>query len=183
MVISRPAPATERFCVVRHMERISESPAGADVIKSMAASNQMGMDLLGLKDLAASPQSIVEAIDTFVYRWQKGNRPADKSIDPEDVPFSLGSLWAEQLIRQFGWTWIKVTFLDRKNSVAHAVASPDRSLVIYPIHFLIGCFRDPGVDATILLSFNMLLGGRVDPLTPNSYENLMASVHRIVPRA
>jgi len=166
------------------MERISEQPLEPNVANSMAESNKQGMDLLGLTDPNAMPVKIVETIDTFVYNWQKGQRPvANKAIDKDDIPFALGSLWAEQLIRQFGWQWVKVTFLDRKNSVAHAVVSADRSLAVYPIHFLIGCLKDPNVDATILLSFNMLLAGKMGPSTPKSYENVMQSVHRIVPRA
>jgi hypothetical protein len=164
------------------LERISEQPLGASVAGALAGSNQEGMRLLGISDPNAKPGMVVEAIDAFVYDWQKGRRPRDISIKPDDVPFALGSLWGEQMIRQFGWQWVKVAFLDRKNLVAHAVVSHDRSLVIYPFHFLMGCLSDSNVDATIMLSFNMLLANKTGVGEPYAYLNVMECVHRIVPR-
>ena len=64
------------------------------------------------------------------------------------------------------------------------MTAADRSVIVYPIHFLIGCFRDAGVDVTVALSFNMLMAGKVPPpgMAPRGYQNLMDGVRRIVPR-
>jgi hypothetical protein len=60
--------------------------------------------------------------------------------------------------------------------------SLDRSLVVYPIHFITGALEDSRVDATIALAFNMLEAGTVGKQKPKGYLNLMTGVHRIVPR-
>jgi len=38
------------------------------------------------------------------------------------------------------------------------------------------------VDVTIELSFNMLDGGRLGQLPPNTYQDIMAGIRHIVPR-
>jgi len=139
--------------------------------------------VLGPDYATAVPATIVEAIDDFAYRWQKGDRPSTDVVeDGEEARLIFGSLWGEQLVRQFGWQWAKITFHDYDDSVAFGVFSPDRSLAIYPLEFLLGCLQNPNVDVTVMLSFNMLLAGKVPKMKEQSYTNVMGGVHRIVPR-
>ncbi len=164
------------------MANVSEQPIDPDTLSSLQGCANEGRELLGLAGKAAEPKTVVEAIDAFVYAWQKGKRPPKKKLDPEDAPFVFGSLWGEQLAKRFGWQWAMVTFHDHGDSVAPAVLTPDRSLAVYPIHFLMGCFQDAGVDATVALSYNMLEAGSIGKLKPKGYVNLMEGVHRVVPR-
>src|SRR6185436_1005296 len=119
--------------------------------------------------------------DDFVYRWQKEQRPplGDNDVDPDDVPIMLASLWAEQIVADFGWQWTQIWF-DEK-TWTYAIVSPDRSMVIYPYTFVDDCLSG-NVEVTIELCFNMLDGGRIANLPPNGYENIMAGVRHIVPR-
>jgi hypothetical protein len=133
----------------------------------------------------ADAATVVEAIDDFAYRWQKGDCPPSSVVeDGEEARLLFGSLWGEQLVKQFGWQWAKVTFHDYNDSVAYGVFSPDRSLAIYPLQFMLGCLQNPAVDVTVMLSFNMLVAGHMDvpKLEEKSYTNVMDLVHRIVPR-
>jgi hypothetical protein len=165
------------------MPHITETPIAAGMLGNIRNCAVEGMQLLGLPTKPApTPDAVVEAIDAFVYAWQKGTRPPADVLDPEDAPFVLGSLWGEQIAKRFGWTWAMITFHDHGDSKAPGVCSPDRGLVIYPIHFLLGCLQDPDVDATVALSFNMLAAGKVGPVEPLGYLNLMEGVQRIVPR-
>jgi len=66
--------------------------------------------------------------------------------------------------------------------VAFGVLSTDRSLAIYPLEFMLGCLRDPDVDVTVMLSFNMLQAGSIPKMKEKTYTNVMEGVHRIVPR-
>jgi hypothetical protein len=163
------------------MANVTEEPLAASTANALIGSNQQGLQVLGLDD-TADPQTVIDAIDSFVDAWQQGKRPPTEEIDPEDAPYALGSLWGQQLVRQFGWQWAMITFHDHRNSKAPGVLSPDRSLAVYPIHFLVGCLQDPGVDCTVALSFNILAAGKVGKLKPKEYANLMEGVHRIVPR-
>ena len=159
----------------------SETLLTEETSQGLRASSAEGAALIGV-GVDAAPDAIVDAIDSFVFAWQGGDRPPKRSFDPEDVPFSLGSLWGEQLVRSFGWEWRMITFHSHGDTNAPGVLSPDRALAVYPIHFLIGCLRDPDVDATIMLSYNMLKANKIGEVPAGEYMNLMDGVHRIVPR-
>ena len=75
-----------------------------------------------------------------------------------------------------------VTFHEYGNTSAPGVLSQNRAMAVYPIHFLLGCLKDPNVDATIMLSYNMLKEGKVADQPAGGYMNLMDGVHRIIPR-
>ena len=130
----------------------------------------------------AMPAERVAAADGFVDRWQHGDPPSADVIDPKDVPFLMGSLWGEAVVAALGWSWVQVVFNQHRDTVATAVVSPDRSMAIFPIHFVLACVEDPAVDCTMALVFDLLAAGQVGDLTPGGYANLMDFVHRVVPR-
>lgn len=136
-----------------------------------------GAKLVGIS-IDAPPLEIVEAIDQFVdslpkKRWGK--------VDSwTDLALPLGSLWGYQIVRAFEWEWSSVTFHDHGESRALGVFAEDRSLAVYPWHFLFGCL-EYGAPVTILLAFQMLAVGEIAPQEPNAYVNLMEEVHEIVP--
>ncbi len=141
------------------------------------------LKVLGDDFTQADPTTVVNAIDDFAFRWQKGDRPpTDVVEDGQQARLIFGSLWGEQLVKQFGWQWAKITFHDHNDSKAFGVFSPDRSLAIYPLDFMLGCLHDPGMDVTVMLSFNMLKAGTIPRFEPKSYTNVMEGVRRIVPR-
>lgn len=138
--------------------------------------------LLGVDAKVATPGALVEAVDQFVHKWQQGERPENAGEGDEDYSLTLGSLWGEQLVKELGWQWAKVTFHDHEESTAIGVFSADRSLAIYPFHFVYGCIEKEA-PVTILLAFNILTDGkRVPELPAGGYENVMDNVHHSVPR-
>ena len=159
----------------------SERPVTDAIATNLRGCAADARRVLGLAD-TASPAEQVAAADAFVDRWQQGDRPDATVVDPGDVPFLFGSLWGEAVVAAFGWAWVQVVFNRHPDTVATAVVSPDRSMAIFPIHFVLGCAQDPAVDCTMALSFNMTTAGKVDGLTPGGYANVMDFVHRIVPR-
>src|SRR6185312_2908912 len=126
--------------VRQHMTTHTETPLAKDTLYGITGANRQGASLIGAS-LDDDPKAVVTVIDAFVYAWQGGNRPPKKIVDPEDAPFALGSLWGQQIVRSFGWEWGMITFDQHNNTKAPGVLSPDRSLAIYPIHFLMGCLR------------------------------------------
>jgi hypothetical protein len=159
----------------------TEEPIEPSMFSGLEGAAEEAAEIAGVSS-SDTPDSVVAAIDEFVFAWQGGKRPPEKVIDPEDAPYAFGSLWGQQLVRKFGWEWKLVTFHEHGDSTAPGVLSPDRSLAIYPIHFVIGCLQDSTVDCTILLSYNMLKAGDTGAVEPASYFNYMDGVHRIVPR-
>jgi hypothetical protein len=163
---------------------VTEEPIPKKTMGHIKGCAKDALQVLGSDFARADPAVVVKAIDDFAYRWQKGDRPpADVVEDMEEARLIFGSLWGEQLVKQFGWQWAKITFHDYDDSIAFGVFSPDRSLAIYPLEFMLGCLQDPGVDVTVKLSFNMLLAaGEIPKMKKKSYTNVMDGVHRIVPR-
>jgi hypothetical protein len=126
-------------------------------------------------------EDIVRVVDDATYRWQKGERPpADEIEDAEQARLLFGCAWGEQVVKALGWEWVKLFW--EENTFYLAVVPPDRSLVIYPTDFMLACLQNPGIDVTVMLSYNMLLAGRLPKQSPGSYTDVMQGVHRIVPR-
>lgn len=164
----------------KKMKSHSESELSNEMPEQIKDSAVEALSMLGLDEQADS-QTVIAAVDQFVYEWQCGKRPPIP-CEAEDLPYTLGSLWGEQMVRQFGWEWKKITFHEHGDTWAPGVVSPDRSMAIYPIHFIIGCMNDSSVDATILLSFNMLKEHEPGNSKRGAYDNVMEQVFRIVPR-
>ncbi len=131
-------------------------------------------------EVDASPLEIVTAINKFV---SKPPRKRSKSVDNwTDRALPLGSLWGCQLVRHFGWEWSSVIFHDHDDSKAFGVFAKDRSLAVYPWHFIFGCLENKA-PVTILLAFNMLEAGKIPLQEAKAYVNLMDHVHFIIPPA
>jgi hypothetical protein len=158
----------------------SEEAIDDEMRPNIVACAEEAAEMLGLNPLFCSPKELVEGVDAFVYAWQKGDRP--ELTEDEDPALTFGSLWGEQLVNVFGWEWACVTFHDHDDSKAVGVFSPDRSLAIYPFHFIYGCMEDDA-PVTILLSYNIMEDGtRIPQLPLAGYENVMDNVHHVVPR-
>jgi hypothetical protein len=159
---------------------ITEEPIDAETLGNIQGCASEAAKMLGLDRSKATPAELVKAVDEFVYNWQKGARPA---VDPEDdLSLTLGSLWGEQLVKSLRWEWTGVTFHEHGGTYAVGVVSPDRSLAIYPFHFIYGCMEN-NATITIMLSYKMLVDAtRVPKLPAGGFENVMDNVHHIIPR-
>ncbi len=156
---------------------ITEQPLDAAVASNLAGAAAEGAKLANISS-TASPLQIVEAINAFVAKppsswFRKVDNWTDRALP-------LGSLWAEQMVRQFGWEWATVVRHDQGDSKAVGVFDPSRSLAIYPFDFVFGCLESKSYP-TILLAFNMLVVGKVPELPARSYMNLMDGVRHVVP--
>jgi hypothetical protein len=162
----------------RPLPRITEAPPSQENAELVVKVAQDAANFLNIDPKKLSPQQIVAKVDDFVYRLQKGKARAP---DGEDRDILFGCLWGQQLVAEFEWEWANVVFHEHDDSKAMGVFSRDRSLAIYPFHFIYGCIEN-GAPVTIALSFNMLLAERIPKLPARGYENLMDGVHHIVPR-
>jgi hypothetical protein len=163
------------------MAKMNDEPLNDETMGSISGCANDALQVLGRSFMSADAATVVEAVDNFAYEWQKGNRPSTDVVeDTEQARLIFGSLWGQQLVKQFEWEWRRINFSD--GSFSFGVVSPDRSLAIYPLDFILGCMQDPDVDVTVSLSFNMLLAGSVPKMKARSYTNVMEGVSRIVPR-
>lgn len=160
---------------------ISEHPVKAEILQHIRNCVASADCLIGIDPRNSDARTVMAAINTYVTKWQKGERPPKNVADLEDSQYTLGAVWGEQLAATFGWEWASVTFHEHGDSGAVGVFSPDRSLAVYPFHFLLGCLQDPRVPVTILLSFNMLAEGKIPRMPAQGYQNLMDGVHHLIP--
>jgi hypothetical protein len=161
------------------LQNISENPVSpehASLVHKIAAD---AASFLKLDEQTSPPASVVNSVDDYIHKLQNGEVTAPEG---EDVKIFFGCLWGVQLVREFGWEWANVIFHDHGDTEAMGVFSKDRSLAIYPFHFITGCLENDA-PVTIMLAFSMLLdGSEIPELPPGGYENLMDNVHHIVPR-
>ncbi|WP_394793272.1 hypothetical protein [Armatimonas sp.] len=163
---------------------IQERPLTTEELSEFADYTHRAMINLGLADFEPEPEVAVQAVETFVDRWQAERRNPIKKLfirspNPVEVALGLGSVWGNQLVRRFGWEWACIQQDDQE---LYAVVAPDRSIAVYPTYFLKACLDDPRVDCTAMLAFNMLVAGNVSGLPVQGYENLMQGVRRIIPK-
>ncbi len=155
--------------------KVTEEPIKPGMLENIQGAAGEGAEMIGLS-IDATPLEIVTALNSYVSKPPKKRR-----LDNwYDRALPLGSLWGSQFVRQFGWEWTGVTFHDQGDSKAIGVFTNDRSLAVYPWHFIFGCLENQA-PVTILLSFNMLLAGKIPPPEPKAYVNLMDGVHHIIP--
>lgn len=159
---------------------ITEESIPITVDRNLLGSSREGAEMVGVST-GSSASEILEAINGFVSAPPK-KKLFSKVNNWDDRALPLGALWGEQLVREFDWEWTSVTFHDQGDSKAVGVVSSDRSLVVYPFHFIFGCLENKA-PVTIMLAFNMLRGGEVPAFEPRGFENLMECVHHIVPPA
>ena len=131
----------------------------------------------------ATPRELVQAIDAHVCDWQWRRQVLRGLLrtreDPVEPARALGVVWGDQIVRHFDWRWVCVL---RRSEPRFGVVSPDRSLAIYAPQFLDDCLRNPGVDCTVMLAFNMQEAGDFTGCAAGEYVDVMRGVHRVVPK-
>jgi len=96
----------------------------------------------------------------------------------ENPHLLLGCLWGAQMARQFNWYWADVVLDDSIDEVA--MISPNREMIIFPFSFVDACINKQCIS-TVLLAYNMVDEGKMNAIKPATYENIMLSIHHIVP--
>jgi len=162
------------------VNQITENAVDQELLDNIQACAEEAAGMLAIDMTTATPSSIVEAVDGFVFDWQKGQQA--EFHEDDDPALMFGSLWGEQLVAELGWQWSSVIFHEQDDSVAVGVFSPDRAMAVYPFHFVFGCMEN-NAPVTIMLAFNMLHEDSGVPALPaGGFENVMDHVQHAVPR-
>ncbi len=136
-----------------------------------------GLEMLGITD-DRQPHEIVEAVDKWVDDFQDtANEDVDEA-EIERLVVNLGTIWGEQVVKEFGWQWV---CFEGAGEIL-AVVSPERALYIIPYEYLLACMQDPELDCTVMLSFNLLKENPPENLRKNDYDHFMMSAFRMVPK-
>jgi hypothetical protein len=169
------------------MNNIQERPLTDEEKSEFETRSSQALKNLGVNNDEATPEAIVQLVDSYVDKWQSGGFAPRKKLfgrkpampDTTDVALGLGGVWGNQIVKKFGWEWICI---NQEGQDLYCVASPDRAWVIYPTYFIKACLDNSNADCTAMLSFNMMAAGSLPEAPANGYENLMAGVQRVVPK-
>jgi hypothetical protein len=157
--------------------KVTETPPDNERLALLSAVTNDAAELLGIDLEADSPQSVMKKVNEAIVALVFG-KPTPVAED-ENPDLVLGCLWGAQMARQFNWYWADVVIDDSFNEVA--MISPSQEMIIFPLSFVGACIQKQCI-CTVLLAFNMLLeNDRIGEITPGSYENIMLSIHHIVP--
>lgn len=157
--------------------QVEESAPDQERLDLIAAVVGDAVALLGVNPEQDSPQAIMQKVNDAVVDLVF-DRPTPVS-DDENPHLVLGALWGAQMARQFNWYWADVTIDGQFQEVA--MISPNQEMIIFPFSFTSACIEKQCI-CTLLLAFNMLLdNNRLGEIPPGTYENIMLSIHHIVP--
>lgn len=156
---------------------ITENQIEETLVPSLEGAAMEGAELIDIP-FESSPEVILEKITQFVADCHDSSDPDVDLWTDRALP--IGCLWAVQMIRVFGWHWARVIQHDHDDLNVIGIFSPDRSLAIYPFHYVFGCLQN-GVYPTIKLAFSMLTAGQIPTQPKDSYTNLMDGVQHIIP--
>ncbi|PZU98903.1 MAG: hypothetical protein DCE90_03610 [Pseudanabaena sp.] len=148
---------------------IQERPLDDGELEELRQLSEDGIEYIcGLVDnlpTNLNAEILVRGIRSAVDAMREG-RAGSAYEDLEQVAYAFGSLWGDQVKNELHWDWI---YLDC-GLEGYAIASPDRSIVNFPHHYIYRIISDPTQDNSIALLFNMLRAGRLpNAVVPRSY--------------
>ncbi|MEJ8858250.1 DUF3806 domain-containing protein [Variovorax robiniae] len=121
-------------------------------------------------------------VDDFIHAAQGPLLHAPKKgsdLDAADVARALGTVWGNQLVREFGWEWICVMLGEEEHFV---VAAPDRSLVVFAHEYVWKCLESNDVECKVARSFELLRAGAIKAPPALTYTSMMPMVQLEKPR-
>jgi hypothetical protein len=151
--------------------RLVESPISDEQREGI---EELAIDAAEYLQVDQANQTTREILERIENRIRQLQTKQVQPIQGEEMDLFLGSLWGSQLVRALAWEWVEVTFLDSDNAKAIGVFSPDRSLGIYPFHYLYGCLEHT-VEPCLVIAFDQITSTVNQPKpTARHYQNLMS---------
>lgn len=116
------------------------------------------------------PAMMVQAIATVV-DMLRSEPEAARGAAPGEVAMRLGVAFGEELCRSAGWEWVMATPGGAPEETL-AVAAPDRSDVIFPMHCLGRLILSPQQPNDLVLLFAVVSEARLPTVPPGSWRVL-----------
>jgi hypothetical protein len=147
-----------------------DEPVAEDLAEELMAQARNAMSLLfpEPQKKAPTPKATVAAILEHVDAIHAGKvRLAPREV--RERCLALACLWGEAVTKQLGYEWRQVRW---PGGGSIGIVEPNRRFALYPFPYIERIVEDRRADNTILLLFNMLVGGNVPKAAPNSYVTL-----------
>ena len=146
----------------------SDRPLKAREQREVSQAIIQGYACLKLDPTKTKPARVQETLHEFIHSLieSKKKLSAEKATE---LSVNLGCLWGQTVCDALGWEWCRAT-IDREG--IFAIAAPDRSHLVPPMHFIQKQLRKRGAPEaanTSLLLFNMLKARSFPPAHPKAY--------------
>lgn len=132
-------------------KRVEDVPQ--DLVEAILEETAAAREFMGVKE-SDSPKEIVTKIRKYVDEHFGSEMLEEQAIQ-------LGCLWAEAVIKQYGWSW---KYLGEGEEMGVYIVSPNEYYSCPPLRFVVDIVNGENIgldgknDNTILLLFNMLDG-------------------------
>jgi hypothetical protein len=163
-----------------------ETPIDPELLVNFDTYRRMAWKNLSLDQYAPVTTDIVWALDRFIDLWREKEARTighiyDTKPEQDEIALCVGIVWADQFVKELGWEWANVSLPNQP--AFFGVVSPDRAYVIYPSRFVQSVLRDPSLDNTLLLIFNMATGYELPISPPGAYLTLTdGQIRHLVPK-
>ncbi len=128
----------------------------------------VGLELLPLPDGAIlgddEPLLLAQAVAQVVDAARAGEGPPE--LPAAELALALGAAWGEELGRALGWAWAEATLPGGLEGLA--IAAPDASALVLPLHHVGALLADPTLPNDVVLLTALLLEGRLPPSAPGA---------------
>lgn len=148
--LAAPEPKPEVLAAESQADAdVREEALPSDDLEVLSGAAQEALDYLHLTG-REEPKLIVKLIAAGVDELRK--YPLEQ---PEEARHAamLGALFGVQVVRAYAWEWAQIGSDER---LEYAVAAPDRSMYLEPLHFIWQFLMGKDRDSTVQLLFNML---------------------------
>lgn len=123
----------------------------------------------------------IDVIDATIYTWQQSETMPIEEIESNDLVLALGMLWGNILVEKYNWHWAILTFHEFNNWQGQAIVAPDSSLFMLPFAYIHQCLVGEA-EVKVSASLVALDSDVIPSFPPNSFQDLMQGLQRIVPR-
>lgn len=148
-------------------KRSTESPLTEEQESEMWIFVRAAMKRLKLSKIKGTPErlKILEQEVTEARRNKKLTQ--DEKVD---LAIELGSFVGQCFCWDLDWEWCNVQ--GKLKSEAYCVCSPDCGLAIHPVEWILDLIMDKKRTLNFVLTFNMIMAGRLPPSRPYSYSRV-----------
>ena len=148
-------------------KRSTESPLMEEQESEMWMFVRAAMKRLKLSKIKETPERL-KIIEQEVTKARKNKKLSHE--EKVDLANELGNFVGQCFCWDLEWEWCNVKGKDK--SEAYCVCSPDRGLAIHPVDWIFELIMDKKRTLNCVLTFNMLMAGRLPPSRPNSYSRI-----------
>ncbi|WP_146577820.1 hypothetical protein [Neorhodopirellula pilleata] len=148
-------------------KRSTESPLTQEQESEMWMFVRAAMKRLKLSKIKGTPERLKIIEQEVTEARNNRNLTHDEKVG---LAIELGSFVGQSYCWDLEWEWCNVQ--GKEKGEAYCVCSPERGLAIHPVDWIFDLITDKKRTLNCVLTFNMIMAGRLPPSRSNSYSRI-----------